>query len=167
MSRIPVLAALLPALAACYHFEHNPKDRELDDVPLLSSGACDGPEVVPLHTLYVGPYELSPERPDAGSSVAFQGTPRPMLICTELGCSWECCENSCGYDPDCAYFLRVDEYNEVCLASPDFACGGTDCSPWCQPFSTSPRFGYRFTGTITYDIMRATLQVDSYCRVDF
>jgi len=166
MNRPLALLACVPVLASCLHFEHNPKDRELADVPALSSGACDGPELASLDDLYSGPYALSPGRPDAGSTVAFEGRPEPMLICTELGCAWECCDNSCGTDPGCTYFLPVDDYNSLCLSSPDFDCGGTDCSPWCQPFSTSPRHDYRFTGTIRYDSMHATLDVASYCRVD-
>ncbi len=166
MTRPLALLACVPALASCLHFEHNPRDRELADIPPVSSGDCDGPELLSAGDLYVGPYELSPDRPAGGTSAAFEGRPEPMLICTELGCAWECCDNSCGTDPECAYFLRVDEYNELCLSSPEFDCGGTDCSPWCQPFSTSPRHDYRFTGTLRYDAMGATLEVASYCRVD-
>jgi len=166
MIRRLALLAWLPALASCLHLEHNPRDREISDIPSASSGACDGPALVSAGDLYAGPYELSPDRPGEGTSAAFEGRPEPMLICTELGCPWECCDNSCGTDRDCAYFLRVDDYNELCLSSPDFDCGGTDCSPWCQPFSTSPRHDYRFTGTLRYDAMRATLDVASYCRID-
>ena len=160
------LVLLLLCEAACYRIRHNSKDIEDPDIPPLSSGACDDVPVMAVQDLYVGPYELSPTRPDAGTVVAFEGRPTAMLMCTERGCEWECCDNACGYDPECACSLRADDYNRLCLASDGFACGGTDCSPWCRPFSTAPEYTYRFVGSIRYNGLLAYLDVAAYCRIE-
>jgi hypothetical protein len=158
--------------AACgfvgHHFEKHRDDIESESIVSTAAGGCSHVEIVAASQLFDGPYEFADDRPVDGTRVAFEGMPQGQLACTQLGCEWECCENSCGYAPECTFSLRPegDEYNRLCLSHADFACGGTDCSPWCAPFSTEPEHRYRFVGTIHYDGSRARLDVDEYCRID-
>lgn len=163
-----VLVVLLPSCGLIgHHFEKHPDDVESASVAPLSSGACDGVTALAPESLFVGPYELAEDAPEAGTAVAVDGIPDGVLLCTQLGCRWECCDNSCGYEEGCAYTIRVNSYNAICLSHSDFACGGTDCSPWCRPFSTEPRHTYRFVGTIRYEgLGRPYIDVTAYCRHD-
>jgi hypothetical protein len=150
--------------------EH-PRDVEQESIPAVSSGECAGPEPTDQASLFEGAYELSDDIPESGTRVTLVGRPMGVLICTQLGCASSCCDNSCGYSPDCPYSLRVGENNEVCLQHGDYQCGGTDCSPWCEPFSTDPKHDYRFVGTLRHgedvDAMgRVVLEVESQCRVE-
>lgn len=149
----------------------HPRDVEQESIPAVGSGECDGPEPTAADSLFVGPYEIADDIPESGTTVAFVGEPIGSLTCTQLGCASSCCDNSCGYSPDCPFMLRVDDYNEVCLQHPDYACGGTDCSPWCEPFSTEPEHDYRFVGTLRHGdgvdfAGRVVLEVESHCRVE-
>lgn len=62
---------------------------------------------------------------------------------------------------------RRDPYNEICLEHSSFACGGTDCSPFCEPFSHAPKERYRFVGRVEYDELslgkRPFLHVEKFC----
>lgn len=134
--------------------EDHPRDVETSSAPKVTAGACEGDDAQTLapSTFFDGPFKPSDTRPAAGSIVAFEGIPQAQLICTQLGCNSECCDNSCGFDRDCPYVLRDenDRSNEVCLSHDSFACGGTDCSPFCEPFSHAPKQRYRFVGHIDY-----------------
>lgn len=156
--RSSIVVVALSCLASCAILgpskEENPRNVESANAPKTSDGACEGddaPTLAPA-TFFAGPYEASKTRPAAGTFVAFEGIPRAQLICTQKGCNSECCDNSCGYESDCAYVLRDDNdrFNEICLEHSTFNCGGTDCSPFCEPFSSSPKQRYRFVGHIDY-----------------
>jgi hypothetical protein len=146
------------ALSSCALFgpskEEHPRDVETSSAPKVTGGACEGddaPTLAPA-TFFAGPYEPSDTRPAMGSIIAFEGIPQAQLICTQRGCEFECCDNACGFDADCPYVLRDenDAYNEVCLSHSSFACGGNDCSPFCEPVSHAPRQKYRFVGRVEY-----------------
>lgn len=149
-------AFLLVGLSACALFgpskEEDPRDVEKGDAPKVMAGACDGDQAPTLapSSFFAGPHEASRERPAIGALVAFEGIPRAQIVCSQRGCEFECCDNGCGADTECAYTLGDDAGNEVCLAHDSFACGGTDCSPFCEPFSSSPKQRYRFVGHIDY-----------------
>jgi hypothetical protein len=163
-------------LSSCALFgpskEDHPRDVETSSVPKTTSGACEGdsaPTLAPS-TFFVGPYQPSETRPAFGSIVAFEGTPRANMMCSQRGCEFECCDNGCGAEPECEYVLRdeTDQFNEVCLAHPSFACGGSDCSPFCEPFSHAPKQRYRFVGRIEYrenDVKRTPiLRIERFCQ---
>jgi hypothetical protein len=168
VSRV-VLAGLLGALTAMgcgKSKEHNDKDVESDAVPRLAPGRCDDAAVVAATSLFDASFEPSPDRPPEGSRVALEGIPRAVLACTQLGCSWECCDNGCGSSPECTYDLPVGAGTSVCLAGAGLTCGGTDCSPYCTPFSTAPKRRYRFVGTLRYRARETFLDLETYCRID-
>lgn len=153
-------------LAACTpHYEKNPRDAE-QPFPELSAQHCGDAEVVEVSAFFSGFLLPAADRPDQGTRIAVEGTPQALAMCTSLGCSWECCDNDCGYALDCPYRLSTPDGNEVCLVRADFECGGTDCSPYCAPFSTAPAGHYRFVGTIAYEGPRPTLLVEDVCRVE-
>ncbi|MBN2499104.1 MAG: hypothetical protein JXR96_31235 [Deltaproteobacteria bacterium] len=165
--------ALATCLALCgcelfgHHFSKHPDDVEMDSAPLASTGACDGAPRIDPASLFDGPYSLAIQAPPEGSRVAVDGRPVPMLICTQLGCAWECCDNACGDELGCTYTLPAGPSNELCLDGEGFACGGTDCSPWCKPFSTEPEHSYRFIGTLRYEQPgRAWIEIERFCRHD-
>lgn len=148
-------------------FEKNERDVESEAILGIDSGACDHVGVLTVESLYAAPYQLTDNLPPEGVKVAFDGKPQGSVLCTQLGCNFECCNNSCGYSPDCPFLLRAaDGYNDLCLRNEGFACGGTDCSPWCEPFSTEPAHPYRFVGTLKYTgKLSATLDVETFCRL--
>lgn len=172
--RIGAFACFL-AVSSCALFgpakEEHPRDVETSSAPKTSGGACEGDDAPTLapSAFFAGPYEPSSARPEAGAIVAFEGVPQAQLVCTQLGCQFECCENSCGALDDCAYVLRDenDRGKEVCLSHDAFACGGHDCSPFCEPFSHAPKQKYRFVGRIDYRDRSAgktpVLRVDRFC----
>jgi hypothetical protein len=119
---------------------------------------------MPAEALYQAPYVLAENLPPAATRVAFEGVPLGAVLCTQLGCASECCDNGCGFASECPFALPIDRYNELCLVHETYACGGTDCSPWCHPFSTEPRRRYRFVGELSYQgRTRASLAVTSVC----
>jgi hypothetical protein len=153
-----------------YHLEDHPDDDEDPDIVAVSATACADAEVHEVDGLFADAYELAEDAP-VGERIALQGHPTGSLSCTQKGCSFECCDNSCGADPDCAYLLRAEDpaladYAYICLASDDFDCGGTDCSSWCTPFSKDPEHDYRFIGVLEDDTGLPTLRVETYCRVE-
>jgi hypothetical protein len=172
---VEIIAALW--LSACaspprYHKQPHPDDVEAA-APPVSSGACDGVQVIEAASLFAGDRQLSASRPANGSMVAIDGSPQPSMACTELGCDSECCNNECGF-LECAYLISVDEQNRICLDREDFACGGTDCSGWCRPFTKTPSHRYRFVGELGYtggeefrsSYVGVRLAVQKYCRLD-
>lgn len=154
-----------------YSKEDHPRDVETTSAPKIDQGACendDAPTLAPS-SFFAGPHRASPTRPAAGSVVAFEGVPLAQLICTQLGCESECCDNSCGGSTDCEYVLRDESgVNEVCLSHPSFACGGTDCSAFCEPFSSAPKRRYRFVGRVEYREQSVgqppILRVERFCQ---
>ena len=164
-----IIAGLLLTLTGCselfgYSFEHNPKDEE-ETFLSAEEGGCEV-EVVELSSFFNEDRELSADRPPEGSLITLEGRPQSNMICTMLGCNWECCNNSCGYMTGCAYSLNVDSYNKICLSHESFSCGGTDCSPWCSPFSSNPQHDYRFYGSVSYEDNWPTLEVERICVVE-
>jgi hypothetical protein len=164
----PLLAVLIGAslFAACISGREktpNPKDVESGDFPGLT--ACTGPAPNAVDDFFPGA-DGGGQRPAAGSTVAIEGVPDAMLVCTQLGCEEECCENDCGYAAGCTYVLRTTPDHTICLDHADYVCAGTDCSPYCAPFSTHPRNSYRFEGTIEYPTTSSnpTLHVEAVCR---
>jgi hypothetical protein len=147
--------------------EPHPENVEREDIATTASGACGTATPIDPATFFSGPYRASKTRPAEGTELAFEGVPRGLGLCTQKGCSFECCDNSCGFDRACAYALPIDRYNHVCLAHADFRCGGTDCSFYCAPFSDEPTRRYRFVGAIRYDEgLRPILDVARFCRVE-
>ena len=167
---------VVPMVASCDLIDRpqvhpHPDNVEDESIPAVSSGACDGPDPIPLSEIFDDEGRLLDSPPEEGTLVAVEGIPHANLFCTQKGCNAECCENSCGYLADCAYSLPVGgQLDEFCVAHDDFSCGGTDCSPVCRPFSTDPQNRYRFVGRLEYkEPVRgggAVLRVDSYCRID-
>jgi hypothetical protein len=152
--------------------EQDPRDVETSSAPKITGGACEGdvaPTLAPS-TFFAGPFKPSESRPAAGSIVAFEGIPRAQMMCTQKGCEFECCDNHCGFDAECPYVLQdeSDPQNEVCLAHSSFACGGTDCSPFCEPFSHTPQQKYRFVGHVDYREQSLgktpILRVEKFCQ---
>lgn len=146
------------------------KEESSRDVETTAAAACAPDDEVPAldpTTLFAGPREPSPTRPERGSRVAFEGVPQANILCSQRGCEFECCDNGCGSNAECTYALHVDAVNQVCLDEASFECGGTDCSPYCVPFSQSPKRRYRFVGTIDYrDGTLGTppvLRIERYC----
>lgn len=87
----------------------------------------------------------------AGERVAFDGVPRPVITCTEIGCSvrakgeWRprpalCCNDCYGY-----YVIPFGEDFEVVLRGLA-GCSGMDCGYHCEPFGIQPAHKYRFVG---------------------
>lgn len=147
--------------------EANPEDVERDDIATVASGACGARTPDDALALFSGPNGPNARRPAEGTELVLDGVPRGRNVCTGRGCSFECCDEPCGGEPDCTYALAVDEFNSVCLAHASFTCGGSDCSPYCAPFSLEPKRRYRFVGAVRYDaVRRPTLVLTSYCRVD-
>lgn len=148
----------LSVLSACALFgpskEEHPRDVETASAPKVSSGSCEGDDAPTLATssFFVGPHEPSAARPASGSVVAFEGIPRANMMCSQRGCEFECCDNGCGAEPECEYVIgdANDRFNQVCLSHSSFACGGSDCSPFCEPFSHAPKQKYRFVGRVEY-----------------
>lgn len=165
------LGMLLFAFSSCFlgpSYEKNDKDVEDAGIEGVSLGLCDDVPVLSVESLFVEPYQLSDQLPAPGARVAFEGKPQGGLICTQLGCNFECCDNSCGYSEDCPFSLEAaDGFNRLCLQHKSFACGGTDCSPWCVPFSTEPAHAYRFVGTVEVGsgLANIHLKVESFCRL--
>lgn len=157
-------------LSSCFFghsYEKNESDIEDPNIPAVSSGLCEGAEILSVESLYKEPYLLADALPTEDARVAFEGKPLGGLVCTQLGCDFECCDNSCGYSGDCPFSLKAaDGYNYLCLRLESFACGGTDCSPWCEPFSTEPAHDYRFVGKLRYTgKLSAALEVEAFCRL--
>lgn len=169
------LVSGLSVLSACALFgpskEEHPRDVETSSAPKISGGACEGDDAPTLapSSFFAGPYEPSSSRPAIGSIVAFEGIPRANMMCTQKGCEFECCNNSCGAELDCEYVLRDqnDQFNEVCLSHASFACGGSDCSPFCEPFSHAPHQKYRFVGRVEYREkslgQKPILRIEKFC----
>lgn len=165
-------AAVAASIVACGVVptkEAHPDDTE-KPAPSVTDGACDGVPVVSPESLFAAPYRLADAdaRPAEGARVAFEGAPRGISLCTQRGCAFECCDNSCGYAKDCAYALTAGAYNRVCLSHTGFSCGGTDCSGFCTPFGSQPEGRYRFVGTVRYpegSLGGATLEVTAYCKL--
>ena len=173
-ARSILLASLL--LDACgplfgYEIEDNPRDVEDPGVPAVSATSCTADTVLTADELFAGPYELDLAAP-LGERIALEGRPRGNAMCTQRGCEFECCRNSCGYPIGCAYILpsvhsELSSYEYVCLDHSSFECGGNDCSPYCAPLSKHPSHDYRFLGTLVRESgMLPTLRVKEYCRVE-
>lgn len=163
------IALVVSIAAACFvpSKEPHPDNVEREDIATAASGACGAATPVDPATFFSGPYTASKTRPAPGTELAFDGVPRGRSLCTQKGCSFECCDNACGYEKACPYALEIDKYNHVCLTHADFACGGSDCSMYCTPFSDEPKNRYRFVGLVRYDDgQRPILDVTRYCRVD-
>ena len=154
--RFAVFASLLMTSACLlgYSKEDHPRDVETTSAPKVTAGSCEGDEAPTLAPAsFFSGLRPSDTRPAAGSIVAFEGIPLAQLICTQKGCQSECCDNSCGFQTECPYVLRDEgapSTNEICLAHSSFECGGTDCSPFCEPFSHAPKQKYRFVGRVEY-----------------
>ncbi|MBX3226932.1 MAG: hypothetical protein KIT84_40790 [Labilithrix sp.] len=127
-----------------------------DDVE-QTTGACEEATTFSLA-------DLKDDMPSPPARVAIEGTPRAMLACNQLACSFECCENRCfGH-----YELRNESGDEVVRLSGDgIECGGDDCSPYCRPFSRRPVGRYRVVGRLarTSATTGWTLTVTSWCRI--
>jgi hypothetical protein len=166
---------LVLAMSSCALFgpslEEHPRDGETTSAPATNNGTCLNDEATTLapSTLFSAPHRASEDRPAVGSLIAFEGIPQARLVCTQLGCQFECCDNKCGADQECPYVLRdeADPTNEVCLAHSSFACGGSDCSPFCEPFSHAPKQRYRFVGRVDYRQQSLgqtpILRIDRFC----
>jgi hypothetical protein len=164
------LSALAAVLLTSCHAGHNtgqpPANAAGPVAPPAASRECEGVAVVEAASLF----EAS-ARPEAGRVVAIDGTPLAGLVCTQRGCDAKCCNNTCGSVEGCAFTLATEQGN-VCLSHKDFACGGTDCSPWCRPFRLNEEGRYRFVGSVVYPAAGqessgagATLQVQKFCQV--
>ncbi|EAU66222.1 hypothetical protein STIAU_8284 [Stigmatella aurantiaca DW4/3-1] len=133
-----------------------------------ASGACQDAPTVELPSLFASPADAA-SRPEAGAVVAMEGTPLAGLVCTLMACDAKCCNNACGSTEGCPFTLATEQGN-LCLSHQDFACGGTDCSPWCRPFNLSEKRRYRFVGTLSYQAGQeppgATLHVQKFCPID-
>ena len=161
--RLCSVAGGLVLLLGC--IQAHPDDVERDDIP---DCATTDLAVMRAEDFFAGadPWVPAEDRPEDGETVAVVGWPRGGLLCTQLGCSFDCCDNSCGFMGDCAYSLEAGHpSNQVCLSHEDFACGGTDCSPYCRPFGRDPRHQYRFVGEVFYeDGPDPIIRVKDYCR---
>jgi hypothetical protein len=147
--------------------EAHPDNVEREDIATAASGACGATVPVDPATFFSGPYTASKMRPPAGTELAFEGVPRGRGLCAQKGCSFDCCDNPCGFEKECPYALPIDRYNHVCLAHAEFRCGGSDCSFFCAPFGDEPQRRYRFVGAIRYDeAERPILDVARFCRVE-
>jgi hypothetical protein len=166
-----LLAAVAAVLLTSCHAGHNkgqPPANASEAAPPLASGECEGVPVVETDAVFASPES----RRGAGQVVALDGTPLAGLVCTQMGCAEKCCNNACGSPEGCAFTLATEQGN-LCLSHKDFACGGTDCSPWCRPFSLTEQGRYRFVGTVVYPAAGqeasgngATLQVQKVCRLN-
>jgi hypothetical protein len=144
----------------------NPKDIEAD-FPALASGQCGSVAPRKAEDVFSGVGILSLSAPAPGTTVAFDGVPHAEPACTQAGCSGTCCNNPCGWVKGCPYTLRTpDGLNQICLDGAGFGCGGTDCSPWCSPFSTEPAHTYRLVGQILYAGNIPIVTVTSVCRLE-
>jgi hypothetical protein len=147
-----------------YRIHEHPDDREDQGVPGIVEGGCDDADVVELSSLF-GADGLPAADAPVGQRVALEANPEGVLICTQRGCNFECCDNGCGYELGCAYQLG-DGLSAVCLDHEDFRCGGSDCSAYCSPLSQAPAHDYRFVGTLELRGGRLTLATEAYCRAD-
>ncbi|MDC0710213.1 hypothetical protein POL68_17180 [Stigmatella sp. ncwal1] len=165
-----VLAAVAALLLTSCHAGHNkavpPANAGAEGAGASASGDCQGVPTVELASLFTSPEASTSARPEAGAVVAVEGMPLGGLACTLMGCDAKCCNNTCGSVEGCAYTLASEQGN-LCLNHKDFACGGTDCSPWCRPFSLSAERRYRFVGTLSFpagqEAPGATLHVQKFC----
>lgn len=147
-----------------YRIHEHPDDREDPDVDSVAEGGCADAEIVALASLF-GDDGLPAADAPVGRRLALEGNPEGVLICSQRGCNFECCDNGCGYEIGCAYQLG-EGLSAVCLDHEDFRCGGSDCSAYCSPLSQAPEHDYRFVGTLELRGGRLTLALDEYCRAD-
>ncbi|WP_225408833.1 hypothetical protein [Stigmatella hybrida] len=175
-SRPLLLAAVAAVLLTSCHAGHNkgqpPANAAEAVAPPLASKECEGVAVVEAASVFASPEGAGGMRPAAGQVVAIDGTPLAGLVCTQMGCDAKCCNNTCGSVEGCPFTLATEQGN-LCLSHKDFACGGTDCSPWCRPFSLTEQGRYRFVGTLAYPAPGqeasgngATLQVQKVCQLN-
>lgn len=175
--RCAIAGLAITWLSSCAHGLHkrpHADDVEVASVPLVASGECDGAPLVDAASFFTGPLVLSDGRPKQGTVIAVDGAPQARMVCTLMGCNSECCNNGCGHSGGCTYVIAAGAENEICLGRDDFACGGTDCSGWCRPFSTHPSHRYRFVGEVVYvgvaepktSVPGVKLQVQKFCRLD-
>lgn len=164
-------ATVALAIVACNPFakELEPHPRNVEAATGEPSDGCEGATVVAVEALVSGMHGGIVGGAGQPAAVAVDGKPKAQLACTQLGCSFECCDNSCGASTDCAFAVEAPDGSKLCLAHSTFECGGTDCSAYCVPFSTDPRHRYRFVGTprsVTPGRGSPTLDVTKWCLLD-
>lgn len=138
-----------------YEESIHPNNIENTEIPPVSSGQCDGQQLVDS----IGSVA-------DGELIVIEGQPQGHLVCTLLGCDSDCCMNSCGYSDRCPYTITDVNGVGLCISHTDFVCGGSDCSPYCAPFSLRAENLYRFVGQLVWEGQNATLEVTEFCRYD-
>lgn len=137
-----------------YEQSSHPNNIEDSEIPTVEEGQCNGYQLVDSVSTVAD-----------GDFIAVEGRPQGQLVCTLLGCDSECCMNACGYMDGCVYTITDSNGDGVCLSHPDFICGGSDCSPYCEPFSMHAQHRYRFLGQLVREGHNVTLEVSQYCRI--